>query len=371
MAGFLLSHELWIDTRSYPLTPVLRCLKSIGFPFDYAVFTTLLLLLALIVVASRPTKLIAGFVSLAVVWALFDQARWQPWFYQYLFMLAAIGLSFKYQTNSEKQRSALDACRLIVVSVYFWSGIQKANAGFVHTTFPFMLEPFARFLPSAAKGWLYPLGVIAPLVEPGIAIGLLTRRFRTTAVIAAVALHLFILASVGPWGRDYNDVVWPWNVAMSAFVVLLFWRTEEVRPREVLWANRFAFQKLVLVLFGLAPALGVFNLWDSYLSFALYSGNRNTATIYMASRVVDKLPDDAWELVTEDESKVDRLVLSDWSLGVLHVPPYPEIRIFKSIGRVICGNAVNPSDVKLVVQGKTTWLHPGRQFTYDCASLTK
>ena len=76
---------------------------------------------------------------------------------------------------------------------------------------------------------------------------------------------------------------------MSAFVVLLFWRTEEVRPREVLWANRFAFQKLVLVLFVLAPALGMFNLWDSYLSFALYNGNRNTATIYMASRVGDTI----------------------------------------------------------------------------------
>jgi hypothetical protein len=57
----------------------------------FAVFLTLL---AFIAVAKNPAKLIATFVFLAFVWALFDQSRWQPWFYQYLFMLSALGLCF-------------------------------------------------------------------------------------------------------------------------------------------------------------------------------------------------------------------------------------------------------------------------------------
>jgi hypothetical protein len=55
----------------------------------------------------------------------------------------------------------------------------------------------------------------------------------------------------------------------------------------------------------------------------------------------------------------------------MNVPPYPEIRIFKSIGKRVSRDAVNPSDVKLVVQGKTTFFKPGRQLVFDCDSLSK
>jgi hypothetical protein len=368
-AGFLLSPKLWVSSRMYPLAPVWQFLPVIPPPFDYAWFGVLLALLVWIVATARPAKPIALFVALAATYALFDQSRWQPWFYQYLFMLAALGLYYANPGRDGQRDSMLNACRLIVVSIYFWSGIQKANPAFVHEAFPWMIEPFTRFLPEAARHWPDALGFIAPVVEVATAAGLVIAEFRRPAVISALAMHTFILACVGPLGHNYDSVVWPWNLAMGAMAILLFWPGEKVRlsaePRDLV------FRGLLLALFGIAPFLSFLNLWDGYLSFALYSGNNNSATIYMDDAVAGRLPDEIQEFVVENESKVDELEIFDWSFGELNVPPYAELRVFRNIGKRVCADAGNPSQMVLVVQEKSRWLQRRRQWVYDCAALSK
>jgi hypothetical protein len=118
-----------------------------------------------------------------------------------------------------------------------------------------------------------------------IAVGLLTTRFRRAAVIGALAMHAFILICIGVLLPFYDVIVWPWNIAMCVFVVLLFWK----HGKRIV-VGRIWFARLVLLLFGIAPVLSFGNLWDAYLSFALYSGNNNSATIYMADAVADRLP---------------------------------------------------------------------------------
>jgi hypothetical protein len=81
------------------------------------------------------------------------------------------------------------------------------------------------------------------------------------------------------------------------------------------------------------------------------------------------LPGDFQEFVIEGAPNEDELAVAAWSWGEMNVPPYPEIRIFKSIGKRVSRDAVNPSDVKLVVQGKTTFFKPGRQLVFDCDSF--
>src|SRR5262249_2779491 len=120
-----------------------------------------------------------------------------------------------------------------------------------------------------------------------IALGLLTRRCRKPAVVAALATHLFVLLLLIASGE--NTVVWPWNVAMVALVLILFWQDEQTSPREILIA-RSPSHVVVLVLFGVLPALSFFDLWDSYLSAALYSGNTDQAVIYVSRPVIDQLP---------------------------------------------------------------------------------
>jgi hypothetical protein len=180
---------------------------------------------------------------------------------------------------------ALNTCRLIVAATYFWSGLQKANAGFFEVTYPWLVEPLSAWLPDWAGSALLSGAYAVPVVEAVIGLGLLTRRFRKPAVVGALLMHAFIMLSVGPLGHDHNTVVWPWNFAMSAFVVILFWRApDEPSPSTILVPSRSfspgsVLRATVLVLFAFMPLFSFFGLWDSYLSSSLYSGASKRAYV--------------------------------------------------------------------------------------------
>src|SRR4051794_16981076 len=88
-ASFLLSWRLWVTSRLFPLVPISDQLPAISYPFDYIWFLSLLALLAVISFLPQFRKVVLIFVCLAALLGLWDQTRWQPWFYQYVFMLAA------------------------------------------------------------------------------------------------------------------------------------------------------------------------------------------------------------------------------------------------------------------------------------------
>jgi hypothetical protein len=81
--SFLLSWKLWLSSRLFPLAPVSNRLPEIAYPFDYIWFLSLLGLLAVISFLPRSRKIVLIFVCLAALLSLWDQTRWQPWFYQY------------------------------------------------------------------------------------------------------------------------------------------------------------------------------------------------------------------------------------------------------------------------------------------------
>jgi hypothetical protein len=281
-------------------------------------------------------------------------------------MLIAVGLS------APSPDSALNTCRLIVACTYFWSGLQKVNPNFADDVFPWMAEPLTRFLPASfVKSFVPGLGLAMPFVETAIGIGLLTRKFRTAAVLLAIGMHVFIMIGIGPFGHNSNTVVWPWNVAMVAFLLILFWGSPNVSCRDIVWSRGAAFQRVVLVLFGILPLLSFFNLWDHYLSSALYSGNRNNGVLYLSDSVFAELPDAIQDETTEERPDVNRLEIADWSYRELNVPAYPEVRIYKKVARSLCGYAESPSEVKLTIEGKGALFRGKRTVSYDCTALGK
>jgi uncharacterized membrane protein YphA (DoxX/SURF4 family) len=352
IAGMVLSHKLWVSGRFYPLTPVFPFLKPVPSPFDYFLFGATLVALAASAITPR---LIPIFASLAVVLAVCDQSRLQPWFYEYFFLL--LGVAF----------AAPNACRLIVASTYVWSGIQKMNAGFIHDAFPWMLEPFLRHLPQGAHAMVHPLAMAAPFVELWIGIALLGRKFRTAGIVAAVAMHVFILIALSPWGQNYNHVVWPWNIAMVAAVVILFWKSNEP-AKQILWGDG-PIHVAILLLFGIAPLLSLFGLWDHYLSAAMYPDNHNRGTIFVSDKILDRLPDGIADYVRVETPEIGSIDIAEWSDGELNVPPYPEVRIYKNIARKICTYAASPTDVRLSITSKSTIGSRITGTSYTCAAL--
>ena len=364
LAGFALSPKLWVSSRLYPLTPVFSFLKPLPFPWDYVLFFGLIALLIAVGIKPRKEVLIALFVLLALV-ALQDQSRWQPWFYQYVVMLLAIALA-----GSEGQAAALNTCCLIVAATYIWSGLAKLNPNFMGNTFPWLMGPFIGAWPAPAQWLARHLALAAALAECGAGFGLLIRRWRIAALFCAISMHVFILIAIGPMGQRFNIVVWPWNLAMIAFLLILFFRrAEDPTPLDIVWGSGFAFQKVVLILFGVMPALSSVNLWDHYLSSALYSGNRTSGIIYVSDDVFDRLPDTIEDQVYEDTPGRNELDINDWSFGEMNVPSYPEIRIYRNVAKRICGYARDDSGVELVVQGKLALLDGNRRSVYHCSGL--
>ncbi len=369
LSGLLLSPKLWLSSRSFPLSPVSAKLPLVPPPFDYILFISLLTLLVLIAVAKRPFKFVVLFLPLAAILCLLDQSRLQPWFYQYVFMLAAFGFCLRNESDAESQKALLNTCRLIVVTMYFWSGLQKVSISFVDRVFPTLVNPYLNFIFGKVNLFPRPLILLIPLLEVGISIGLLTRKFRNVAVVLAVSMHMLILLLLIP--IRVNSVVWPWNLAMIGFAVVLFWVARDFSMRELLLPRKLSFQLIVLVLFGLMPLLNFFNLWDSYLSAVLYSGNLPVAVVHVSEAARNRMPPEIQHQV-ERNASTGKLFINPnrWSLAELNVPDYRERRVFINLAKQICAYAESPAEVSLTIYGKPNRWNGSREAnTFTCPDL--
>ncbi|HLJ48349.1 MAG TPA: DoxX family protein [Bryobacteraceae bacterium] len=368
IAGLLLSYKLWMSSRSYPSTPVWHGLKSPSDVFDYIVYIGILLCAAFAAILRRPTLPLAVGVALIAVACFFDQSRLQPWVFQYALLTIALA---RYSNSNREQRdqvSLLNICRLIVAAIYFWSGLQKLNHGFADDVFPAMLKPLVQMFPSAG-GAVQNLGGLAAFAESAMGLGLLFRSTQRVSVICAVGMHVFIVASLGPFDQNFNSVIWPWNILMIILDILLFWKTSDFSVEDVLTIRRGPFHVVVLLVVGVAPVLSFFGAWDNYLSWALYSGNKTSAHLYISDAVYEKLPSNVQDYVYEDESGQNDLNIMNWSYGELNVPSYPEARVYSNVAGSLCQYALVPSEIRLVVKRRDTLLGKGVVSEYDCSNL--
>lgn len=325
-AGMLISPRLWCGARTFPRTPVFGDATILPDLASQLIYYLMIGLLAVVAILPRPRWAIAAFLGcLGVMW-LDDQQRWQPWIYQYGLMLAALML-YPWRIAAGPGGAALNACRVIVAFIYIWSGIQKFNLSFFQIVGPWLLEPML----GRHVGPMLPLVMPIPFVEALLGVGLLVRPLRPWAAAGAVAMHLFILWSIGPFfgGHHWNTVVWPWNVAMIVLVPMLFLRTPAGRFRQLLWPAG-AFAKVVLILVGVMPALSFHEIWDKYLSAALYSGNTLNAMLEIPTSIRDSLPADIAD-ICEPAGEPGRWQLDylAWTMADLNVPPNPARRVFR------------------------------------------
>ena len=358
-AGMLLSPKLWVSTRLYPLVPVFHWSPRVPYPLDYICYAALLLLLGAIAFSARPRVYIFTFVTFLGLYTLIDQTRWQPWAWQYWLMLIALGCFSSKADDLIGQRDALNICRLIMGCTYFYSGFQKLNARFVSEGMPWVLGTLHAHLP----GLKY-IGWIAPFIEVSIGLCLLSRRFRVIGIINGIIMHIFILFSFGPLGLNWNSVVWPWNVVMIALILLLF-RNTDATFGDIVWRNRFAYQKVILVLLGVLPSLSFLGYWPSDLSLCLYTANLTEAQVLVSEKVKQQLPPPVQRYVKNVEG---HLVLrtQDWSFGEMNVPPYAEIQSFTTIGKQVCRWTNNSPDVLLSGYEKNTLLSKGKEIRNTC-----
>jgi hypothetical protein len=365
--GLVLSAPLWIGPRSYPTASLWPGLPPLGHPIDQILYLTMLVTAVAILLASRPQLFIAAFLAILAVFCALDQTRWQPWLFQYVAMLGALGLFSWRERDHDGQRRTLNIVRLIIVGTYFFAGVQKINWNFVDVDFPALVTPLTDAVPGL-KGPLYYCGMAAPLAEAGFALGLLTRRFRRVSLMAAVGMHLLILAMLGPFGQNWNFVVWPWTAAMAVFDLLLFTGPNDFTWREILPARPLSSQSVALLMFGILPFLSFANLWDSYLSAAIYAGNLTEATFYTSDIGYAVLPNAVRDHFQRAGPDTHVANVQRWTIEELHVTPYPETRVFKAVGRQLCQFESDPRQLVLIVHEQRL-LFSAPETGYRCDQL--
>jgi len=365
LCGFALSRRLWYSTpgRLYPSVPFFDFLPTVAPSVTYVWFGALVVLLVLVASRARPRAYAAAFVALACAYVLFDESRLQPWFYQYLFMMLALAA---HSWRDKDAREPLRACALMVACVYFWSGTQKLNPHFFTEVVPSLAAPYLSRLPASLARLTTTLGALIPLTEICAGLMLLTRRWRRAGVLLALITHAFVLLLFVPFRR--NNVIWPWNVASAAFVLILF-RRGAGGARDFLPRKALSLQTLALVLFGLMPALSFFGLWGQYLSSALYSGNVARAQFTVSEQVAGRLPPRVRsKLMPADEGF--RLDINHWSYAELNVPAYPSEKVYARAAAALCRLAESPSDVRLEVNTPPRFFGgSAHTTTLDCDAL--
>jgi len=373
LAGIAFCPRLWLSARTFPFAPPLGFIPAARQPFDVVLLGAFALALVIAAFFAHRAALAAA-LGLALLLAVQDQTRWQPWCYQYAAMLAVLlatrvrerepGTAHERDPASggfgtlEPER-ALDACRAVIAGIYFWSGIQKLNAAFLDRG----LVPVvgASVLSPQVHTLLVHAGRLVPFAEAAIGLALLWPRTRTKAAWAAVLMHTAILSIIGPFGRSWNSVVWPWNLAMIALVLVLFGGPVRSRPHDILALARprSAVHAAVVAAFWLLPALGMLGLWDAYLSSALYSQNIRQGAAKISPAAAARMPEELQRRIDADSL----IWFLDWSIEELNAPVYPERRVFESVARSLCTYAKAPDDLFLIVSSRPAVLTAERTTT--------
>lgn len=350
------SWRLWTSSHLFPQVPLFHMGFSIIHPFDYILFGLFVIAIAGIMVSRKTRFFIVATVGMGCLLAVFDQNRLQPWFYMYMIILGILGF-YNWRVDEPKNHIGIyTAVTIVIGAIYFWSGVQKLNPGFVPSTWEWFIQPLKDLLPSAEYTVTYKFGYVVPYLEIAMGIGLFFEPARRIFIPVAITMHLIILILLSPLFHNYNHTVWGWNFCMILLVYFLFAGNTESKYKQFVFVKTFRPLFAVVLLTVCLPALNLFNKWDSYLSANLYSGNSAQVEIYLTENAKNKLPYYIQYYTRNDGGGLYCLQLKKWAMGEVGVPGYPEPRVFEAIYRHIQAITCCDEEVTLFVNDKKSLL---------------
>jgi hypothetical protein len=361
MSGMLFSIPLWLGTRQYPLVPLFPGTLVLPLSCGPWLFGLALFSLVVAIWFFRPAT--AFFLVATLYLYGCDQNRGQPWIYLYWVMLLL---------NLLPEGAALASCRMALSLVYFWAGVQKLNGAFFSSVPSWFVQPAADWgWPQALVTGLRVGVTLTPFYEVFISFGIWHPKTRWFAIGMAAMQHAMALLFLGPLGHNINLVVWPWNIAMVVLLLVLFGSRERASLSQAWSELRRSGKALSIVgLFGLLPVLSFFGCWDSYFSFALYSGNLSRAEVYLSQSFMLRLPLQLQPYVYpvknfDPASPYQKPYMFEhvlWGTAELGAPPLPEPRGYAVMFRYIAAYATKEDDCSMLVKtraGRILLYHPG------------
>ncbi len=315
----LICYKLWLGDRLFPLVPVHESLSILPSMTHLLLFITSIC--SMLWLCFYPNKKIAVVLLLAeLLSCMLDQNRWQPWEYQFIFMLV-VYISF------EDEKQVITFWQLILSGIFFFSGIGKFSNAFIHDIWQGMM--LQRWLGmNHINSWIIRAGYALPLIEMTAGICLLFVKTREPAIWTLTFMHVIILWMLGPLGLNINAVIWPWNILMPLLLFFLFYKKSFGSNNSFLWKP---VSWLVLLCFWILPWFQLAGYWDKYLSAVLYSGGVEQLFICIddpaAKKQMAVYMDTSFKVIPCSPV----LSVYKWGISEMKTAPYPEKRIYTAI----------------------------------------
>ena len=296
----------WSFSREVPLVSFIFDSQSSTAIIFVTNIISIVLLLSLFLHMRR--WVLAAVIFFEIISICFDYLLLQPWEYIYLSIFL---ISFINYNDKERKQYIIV---LFLSSIYIFSGLHKLNRNFlVEVWNRFILTDFFGLSQEIVLHYkLFFLGLSIPLIELTLGIGLLTLRLSKKVIPLLILLHLIILVVVGPLGKNYNSIIWFWNFAMIALLLLTFEsKIQSVKINAVWYLWIFA-----------VPFAGIIIGWNSYLTFNLYAGKNEQLYIYSKNVFPEKMP--AHKLSDNADGYQWYVNLQEWVMQDTTLPPIPE-----------------------------------------------
>ena len=319
-----MSFKLWTADRLFPVVSVFDFLICPNWVHLLLYGSSLVLISILLIF---PNKKIVLFVILTeILSCLLDQMRWQPWQYQYL-------LTFAFFYFSKDYTQFLSLFVLLIGATYFFSGVHKFSGSFLHTFWDTVV--LRRILTlewiTIKNPVIHYSGLLLSVTEMALGIGIVYVRKMKILLVLAIFMHFIIIFIFGPIGLNYNIIIFPWNVAMIGFAVVLIFKNHSLTYNATFFRNKLNI--VIVIMVAILPFLNFIGKWDNYFSFNLYSGNTPVLLICSSSfqqypKLVDYQSKTNVSKFCDNSSSINT---NKWAMEELNVPVIPEVRVFKKV----------------------------------------
>jgi hypothetical protein len=356
LIGIISSFKLWTSDRVFPLSPIVDNF-TVSNSLNYYVFGVFIGTLILFLLKFNRITLIF-FLTVLVFLIFQDQNRIQPWVYFYGLIL----VSFFNKDTVKREQDILTTVQIIVVFLYFWSGVHKINASFLNVEFPQMLSDLfknteGKFIDSIKK-----VSFSIPTIEIICAALLILKKTRQIGFWISVLSHVFIIVLLSPLGLTHNSIVIPWNLAIILLNFIVFYKNNE--------PIRIGNWRIALMIWfvGIMPIFNLLNFWDDYLSWSLYSSKNKLFYIAVSEKYWTNVNRGHEKVLLELPNNTQGGYIIDvnkWSLYEMNVPVNPEQRIFQKIGVHFCKYNIPDSDLLFLMYFRP--MKDGNLVKWTCA----
>ncbi len=346
LSSLLVSWKLWIGERLFPRIPAFDALPVLNNAIEIFIYGAMLLSCVFIFLSRKPRVFILTLLLLASAMCLADVNRLQPWVYLYA-LLFFVMLFYNWRVDEPRDYTPVfSTIRLTIIAFFIWDGFHKMNYSYIHETWPWMLHPFESVISHKALSLLSKSAFVLPAIEILAAVSLFFPTLKRIGIPTLFLLNIINLVCLGPFGNNFNPVLWPWNICMIIMVYIVFAGRAESRYYHLY--HTLQFKPLYLVLFCaiILPAINFNSRLNTRGLTNFTPGQINGVSVELSDEAAGKLPLYISSFVSHREGKI-LLNVNRWAMFELSSPINASSLIYYRIVEEVKKITCCPHDVNL------------------------